>query len=136
MSTEDNHPMPSDYPPDTCHQVKSPVPFQHFHDVFSDIRVFQVGCLKPTADSTSLPTFVPIFPFMYESVDYGETLRGKIRLQMIMQSQERTNLQRQREEQKCSSETDELRQFEKAEVKFTMQADSLFMHEENRSELH
>jgi len=68
---------------------------QMFYDVFSDIRTFQVGTLKPPKTKDELPIFVPIYPFMYESVDYGETLRGKVRMSLIKQSQERTQFQRE-----------------------------------------
>ena len=62
-----------------------------FLDIFTDVKQFSVGCLKPAADpKLDLPIFVPIFPFMYESVEYGETLRGKVRLSLIRQGAERT----------------------------------------------
>ena len=54
-----------------------------FFDIFEDIKTFQVGTLKPAASKNDLPVFVPVYPFMYESVEYGETLRGKVRMYML-----------------------------------------------------
>jgi len=78
--------------------MTKPAAFPHqFLDIFTDVRCFQVGCLKPSADSATNPTFVPIFPFMYESIGYGEMLRGRVRLSLLKQSRERTNVQRELE---------------------------------------
>ena len=48
-----------------------------FVDIFSEINIFQAGIIKPkrvpTASSES-ECFIPIFPFMYEMLDYGESI--------------------------------------------------------------
>jgi hypothetical protein len=66
-----------------------------FLDIFDDIRTFQVGTLKPATSKDECPIFVPLYPFMYSSVEYGETLRGKVRMTLVKQSQERMQIQRE-----------------------------------------
>jgi hypothetical protein len=61
-------------------------------EVFTIISKFQVGSLKPSNETDKLPIFVPIFPFCYNSVDYGETLRGKVKLCLLKISRERQRL--------------------------------------------
>jgi len=63
-----------------------------FEDVFTDIHKFQVGCLKPSTEKDRLPIFIPIFPFCYNTMDYGESLRGKVRLNVLKSSSERLRL--------------------------------------------
>lgn len=46
-------------------------------DVFTEINIFQVGLIKPEnplSPATEKGCFVPIFPFMYEALDYGESI--------------------------------------------------------------
>ena len=56
--------------------------------IFKQIDKFQVGVIKPantSAQDSESPSFVPIFPFMYPEVDYGDSIvdsRNAISLQL------------------------------------------------------
>ena len=49
---------------------------EHYVDVFSEINIFQVGIIKPENPNAEpkYACFIPIFPFMYEALDYGELI--------------------------------------------------------------
>ena len=47
--------------------------------VFDDITHFQVGLLKPAYSHSACqqPAFVPIFPFLYESLECGDIIMDR-----------------------------------------------------------
>ena len=47
--------------------------------VFDDITHFQVGLLKPAFSHAACqqPAFVPIFPFLYESLECGDIIMDR-----------------------------------------------------------
>ena len=66
-----------------------------FLDIFTDISIFQVGLVKPGNQKGSIESkdfFVPIFPFMYESIEHGEQIvdyRNAISLHLQPESSQR-----------------------------------------------
>ena len=65
---------------------------EHYIDVFTEINIFQVGIIKPEMESSQSACFVPVFPFMYEDLDYGELIvdtRNTISLHLLPETPKR-----------------------------------------------
>ena len=65
---------------------------EHYIDVFTEINIFQVGIIKPEKEASQSACFVPVFPFMYEDLDYGELIvdtRNTISLHLLPETAKR-----------------------------------------------
>lgn len=68
---------------------------EHYIDVFTEINIFQVGIIKPEnpgTESAESACFIPVFPFMYEDLDYGELIvdtRNTISLHLLPETASR-----------------------------------------------